>query len=443
MLPVEVAAIWSLLGGYMLLPSGLTVDVPLLPPIDKMGIATISTLLLCWMKGTPTPRPRQSMLVYLFCAAFVLAPIFTSLGNSYELHAGRLSIPGFYPVDGLKVAGRNLLALGPLYIGTRYLYTDAARRMLLKALASAMVFYSVPMLFEVRMSPQLHRWIYGYFPHDAFNQQIRDGGFRPVVFLDHGLTLAEFTAICAIAAVILARAKTRVLRWPAGAISTYLGGLLLLCKSLGPIIYLVLFAPLIMLTRPRLWVKIACALSLVVCAYPLLRNHGLAPTQLVSQVASSVSADRSASLDVRLVNEEQLLQKANEKPMFGWGTWGRNRVFDQWTGKDISITDGGWIVQFGTYGWFGYLALFGLLAAAMFRAHRAIGPEVTPATIELGGLTLLLTVYVVDQIPNASPMSLTLLVAGSIAAFPAARVVLQRRRSSAPPMAPTPLATFR
>jgi hypothetical protein len=118
-------------------------------------------------------------------------------------------------------------------------------------------------------------------------------------------------------------------------------------------------------------------------------------------------------------------------------------VFDQWTGKDISITDGGWIVQFGTYGWFGYLALFGLLAAAMFRAHRAIGPEVTPATIELGGLTLLLTVYVVDQIPNASPMSLTLLVAGSIAAFPAARVVLQRRRSSAPPMAPTPLATFR
>ena len=29
------------------------------------------------------------------------------------------------------------------------------------------------MLFELRMAPQLHTWVYGYFPGDAFSQQIR------------------------------------------------------------------------------------------------------------------------------------------------------------------------------------------------------------------------------------------------------------------------------
>ena len=31
------------------------------------------------------------------------------------------------------------------------------------------------------MSPQLHYWFYGYYPSD-FNQYMRDGGFRPMVF---------------------------------------------------------------------------------------------------------------------------------------------------------------------------------------------------------------------------------------------------------------------
>lgn len=47
------------------------------------------------------------------------------------------------------------------------------------------------MLYEVRLSPQLHRIFYGYFPH-SFAQQVRGGGFRPVVFLQHGLWVAFF-----------------------------------------------------------------------------------------------------------------------------------------------------------------------------------------------------------------------------------------------------------
>lgn len=53
-------------------------------------------------------------------------------------------------------------------------------------LVIAGLIYTVPMLYEIRMSPQLHTIFYGYFPH-SFGQQARGGGFRPVVFMGHGL----------------------------------------------------------------------------------------------------------------------------------------------------------------------------------------------------------------------------------------------------------------
>ena len=430
-LPTEKAAIWSLLGGYMLLPSDWEVDAPLLPPMDKMAITAIATLLLCWMKGFQAPRPRRAILMYVFAAGLVLAPIFTSFNNSYELEAAGKSVHGFYPSDGLKFAIRNLMSLVPLYIGWRFLSTDNARTLLLKAIPSAMLVYSLPMLFEVRMSPQLHRWVYGYFPGDSFAQQIRAGGFRPVVFFQHGLALALFTALAVLAAVVVTRMKARILRIPAGAVAFYLSGLLILCKSLGPVIYAGVFAPLLLFTRPRLWVKVGCAASLVVCAYPLLRNNGLAPTQLVADVAHAVSKNRSASFESRVANEAQLLAKANQKPWFGWGGWGRNRIFDQWTGQDISVTDGGWIIQFGVYGWMGYLSLFGLLTLAQFSALRAMGKEVTPSTLARGGLAVLLAVYVIDSIPNATQVSLVFLLAGSIASVPLVRRRAGKRTPSA------------
>ncbi len=202
-LPVEAAAIWSLFGGYLLLPSGFQIDLPLLPPLDKTSVPAVSTLLLCWAKGTQVRQPRRSVLLYALGLGYAVAPILTSLGNSYELQTAAGSIPGFYPLDGLKTAGRNVVMLAPFYIGSRFLCSDKGRSELLKAFPVAALFYSLPMLLEVRISPQLHRWVYGYFPH-SFVQQVRYGGYRPVVFLEHGLQVALFACMALIAAVILA-----------------------------------------------------------------------------------------------------------------------------------------------------------------------------------------------------------------------------------------------
>lgn len=413
-LPLEKAAIWSLLAGYLLLPSELSINVHLLPPLDKSTIPAMTTFLFCAMKGGPSPAPRRPLPIYLFALAYVLSPIPTALGNSYELHIGDRSIPGFYPLDSVKLAAQNLITLAPLFVGMRYLSSDHAREQLLKAIIIASLLYTVPMLFELRMSPQLQRMVYGSAP--VFAHLVRAGGYKPVVFLSNGIELALFTAMAFIAAVIAARLKWRVFQMPAGGVATYLGGILLLCKSLSTTVYGIAALPLVLLTKPRTWIRVSLVITLIICAYPFLRTYDIIPVNRVISATNSVSAERSGSFAFRVNNENSLLAKANQKPYFGWGTWGRNRVYDQQSGTDESITDGAWILRFGMFGWFGYLAFFGIFASAAFSAFVASKGSVTSSTMMLGALTLLLAVNLTDLIPNANLLPLTYVLAGSIAA---------------------------
>lgn len=427
LLPIEAAAIWSILGGYLLLPSAVSVETHVLPPLDKFSIPAISTFLLCWMKGPQSPPPPRSLLIYLIAFALFLSPILATLNNSYELQIGNRSLPGFYPIDGLKLAFHNAIMLAPFFVGMRFFSSEDARVQLLKSLPVAALFYSIPMLFEIKMSPQLHRWIYGFFPN-SFGQQYRDGGFRPVVFLSHGLEVAIFTSMAVIGALIMMRGKWRIYRKPASLIAGYLGFLLALCKTLGATIYAAIAAPVILFTGPRTWMRVSIAILLVVCTYPMLRTFDIIPVHHITELADSISAERSSSFQMRVNNEDILLAKANQKPFFGWGAWGRNRVYQEGTGEDISVTDGTWIIQYGLYGWLGYLSYFGLFAAAVFRARGAVRGPVTRNSIAVAGLSLLISINLLDLIPNSWLLPFTYLAAGSVASAVKVRARSRRKR---------------
>ena len=419
-LPVEKAAIWSLLGGYLLLPSATSVDVHLLPPLDKFTIPAMTTFLFCWMKGSQSPAPQRSLLIYLLAFGLFLSPILSTINNSYEIQIGDRSLPGFYPLDGIKIAFHNLMMIAPFFVGMRFLSSDDSRALLLRSLPAAGLLYSIPMLFEIRFSPQLHRWVYGFHPNQ-FAQQYRDGGFRPVVFLDHGLEVAIFTSMVVVAALVMVRAKWRIVRMPSSVVAGYLGVVLLLCKTLGAAVYSVVLAPIVLFTRPRTWLNVALAILLLVCAYPALRTFNLIPVHHIAQAANSVSAARKSSFQMRVANEDILLAKANQKPFLGWGAWGRNRVYQQGTGEDISVTDGTWIIEFGGWGWLGYLSYFGLFAASVFRGRRAVRGPINENSIVIGGLSLVVAVNVLDLIPNSFLVPFTYLAAGSVAGAVRAR----------------------
>jgi hypothetical protein len=157
----------------------------------------------------------------------------------------------------------------------------------------------------------------------------------------------------------------------------------------------------------------ALCITLVMLSYPTLRGAGLIPTQSLQDIAAGISPDREDSLKFRLDNEDQLLAHANQRPLAGWGGFGRSRIFDPETGRDISITDGIWIIVMGGSGWLGYLATFGLLGMpVLILFWRQKRLDISLAT---AGLCLMLAANLVDMIPNATMTPLTWLIAGALA----------------------------
>lgn len=416
LLPAHRALMWSVLGAYLVLPVGTSFEIPVVPSLDKTVISNLSILLCCflfvrekWLGALKDPA------VVALAATFVLSPFFTAFFNPEPLIYADRFIPGLTMYDALAQAAVNAITLIPFIAAYGLINNDERRWQVIIILVTAALAYSVLMLIEVRLSPQLHRMIYGFFPH-SFGQQMRDGGFRPVVFLGHGLLVAIFCAMAITAAMARWRDAKSHQRTRAGLVAVYFVVLLLLCKSVGAILLAAVFAPLIAFLRAKHIAAISAAASIMILLYPSVRSAGLVPTATISELTASLSEDRAGSLGVRLLNEDQLLQRAAEKPIVGWGSWGRNRIYSPEDGKDLSTTDGAWIIMLGTWGWIGYLTSFGLLCLGSARLfwHRK---RLASISIAPAALCVLLAINLMDSIPNASIRPITWLFAGAILAI--------------------------
>lgn len=412
-LPVERALIWTLLGGYLVLPPLANFDLPLLPPLNKVLIPNLMALALCVfvLRDRLPPLPR-SRLARLLIAMFVLGSIPTVLSNGDVILFRTGGLPGLRVQDVLSAAGTQAILLLPYLLARRYLCDEPAMRDLLLALVLGAVAYSVPALVEVGVGPMLNIWVYGFFQHD-FEQMLRYGGYRPIVFLPHGIWLAFFVMTAVLGAASLLRYGTPDTRPRALFALVWLAVVLVLCKTFGAIGYALFGLPLVLFASPALRVRIALVLAVIAVVYPLLRGGGLVPVEAILAQAEALDAERAASLRFRFENEEALLAHANERPVFGWGGWGRNLMYDPDTAELLTIPDGRWIIVFGVYGWLGFLAEFGLLALPLWllwrgaRAGAAVGPHA--ATV-----ALILALNMFDLLPNATLEPLTWLVAGAV-----------------------------
>lgn len=423
--------------GYLLLPANAGVNFPMIPAIDKelvinLTAAAVMALALRRQRqivGSGTvqhPFGRATWLFSILIALTLATPLLTVLTNNEPVIAGPRYIPGLKLYDAASLTMSTGIAILPFVLGMRVLGTPEAQAELLRVLVVAGCAYALLALFEVRMSPQLSKWIYGYFPH-AWSQHIRGGAFRPVVFLHHGLWLGIFLCMVLLAACTLWRQTRRdqpqaATRWMAATL--WLATTLVLSRNLGATTLAMLFAPVVFFSPPRFQIIIAGVFASLVLTYPMLRGAGLVPTETIYSLAQSVSDERARSLKYRLDNEDMLLARAKEKPLTGWGSWGRNRVYDLETGRDLSTTDGIWVIIIGSYGWLGYLANFGLLTVPIFVLALRRDDMLTPATT---GLAILTVAALIDLIPNATLTPVTWLVAGALAGYAV------RRASTTPP----------
>jgi len=414
-MPVAKATAWSILGAYLLLPAKTVVDLPVFPPLDKVTIANVSAFFVCrFVLGKRVPLLPNLGLGKILLVMYIGSPFITTYLNPEPIIVGGRFIQGMEYYDSLAAIIRQGLFVLPFLLGFAFIRTAKTHEELLWVLAYAGLYYSIPMLFEVRNSPQLHTWVYGFFPHD-FVQQKRAGGFRPVVFIGHGLLVAFFAMSSLVAVTTLRKLRNTIMGYSAGAVALYLGVVLILCKSYASLIYAILLVSLTQLATPKKQVQVARILVLLVIFYPMLRAADLFPVDTITSIATDFSEKRAESLQFRLDNEDLLLVKVHEKPIFGWGTWGRNRAYDKRTGKDLSVTDGRWIIVMGVYGWVGFFVEFGILALPVFRSAKVIRyVKDRRERIVFAAINLLLAISIFDLLPNASVSPWTWLLAGAL-----------------------------
>jgi len=427
MLPPRRALFISYLAGWMFLPE-VSFPVPGLPDYGKTMAATIGAAVGAFLfdfKAVSSFRPTWAdvpMAVWCVC------PFASSYTNGLGVY------------DGVSAVFQTVVTWGlPYVLGRVYLRNLEAFRELAVMLFIGGLIYAPLCIFEMRMSPVLNRYVYGFgFGRGGgeYASELGVWGSRPRVFMGSGLALGTFMTAACIMGVWLW--YTGALRRLYGyAVGPLCGGLVLVafgCKNLGACALLVFGLAGLFSIRliKRSW--IIYALILAAPAYMGFRATGKWSADSMVKVASAIHPKRGQSLQGRLDNDSMLAEKALQRPAFGWGGWGRSRIYDE-NGKDICVTDGLWIITLGVTGLVGLTSLTSILtlpAALLLRRYPArqwLDPRVAP----VAAAAVLVVLYMIDNLFNSMFNPVYVMAAAGLIsvatarAAPAARVVMHPR----------------
>lgn len=421
----EKGLMWTVMAGFLFLPEPTAkIELPGLPDYFKTSAIALSVLLgflvfrnrRSW-PDDPLPDPKGKpdlfgMLLFTLLGVFLFGTAMTVFYNGNALVIADNVRQGLRPWDWINTVFDSLWPVAGLFPAWLWLRSPRHHEELLKIVVILGLIYSVGSLIEMRLSPQFSVWVYGFFPH-SFAQHVRGGDFRPLMFLRHGLWLAFFLLSAAFAAFGMFRATTdprakAFYLWS----GLFILAVLLLSPNLGTAMLAILFVPMVLFTSRAMQVRVAMWVAIIFLAFPTIR-HTLPLDRFVDFVAT-ISGDRAASFQFRLDNEEKLLERAFQKPLFGWGGWGRARVVDE-TGRDTTIADGFWVINLGVRGWVGYLSYAGMLVLPLLFLTRARRKkEMSAAT---STMAMIATANLIYLIPNSALSPIGWLMAGAVGGF--------------------------
>jgi hypothetical protein len=379
--------------------------VPSLPDYTKMSATVFGVLLGAAIFDTDRLLGFRPRWVDLPMLLFVCSPMASSYLNGLGVY------------DGCSEILRAMFAWGLPYIIGRVYFSDleGVRDLAVGIFVGGLIY--VPLcLFEIRFSPQLHKLVYGFFQH-SFAQQLRDGGYRPMVFMQHGLMVGMWMAMTSLVGVWLWRSKTLRQVWdmpmyllvPTMLVTAYL------CKSKGALLLLVIGLGALYATKAMRMKAVMVLVLLSPLAYMYVRSTGIITGERLIHVAQDLfGEERAKSLAFRLDNENLLAKKAMEQPWFGWGGWDRSAVTND-EGRNCT-TDSLFIITLGKAGWVGLFGLYAMLVTPMFlvladwKVEQWTHPMLAPVVV-LGMITAL---YMFDHLMNGMVNPIFMLAVGAV-----------------------------
>jgi len=434
MLPPRRAVLVAFIGGYLLLPmAGYTFTG--LPAYTKVTATAYGVLLGVIAFDFARVMTFRFRLLDLPMAIWCLVPFASSVTN------------GLGAYDGLSAVFIQIMTWGvPYLMGRLYLNDLEGLRELAIAIFIGGLIYVPLCLIEIRLSPRLHIWVYGFHQH-SWRQSSRFGGWRPTVFMQHGLAVAFWMVTSGLVGYWLWRSKAmlRLLNIPMAALVAVVLGVGILCRSAGAVVLLIAgIAMLEGLRRVRMkWIPVALALAPIL--YMGVRAPGIwDASHLLNAVQSIPMLDeRTESFQYRLDAENILAEHAMRQPVFGWGAWGRNRPSNLGHEADAVATDGLWIIAFGQRGAVGLAALTAAMLLPILLIIRRLPAQAWwhPQGAPIAALCAVVILFMIDSLFNAMLSPVFVLVVGGLTGWlvtaPVRRGAEQRART---PRAPAPVS---
>jgi tetratricopeptide (TPR) repeat protein len=122
--------------------------------------------------------------------------------------------------------------------------------------------------------------------------------------------------------------------------------------------------------------------------------------------ASILDAERAHSLNFRFQCENQLIARALQQPIFGWGGWGRNTAYlarnEEGSFAFQAATDGLWVITLGINGYVGLTLLYTviLLPVILMIRRFPVSTWNTPAVAPAVACGTILALYLIDCLLN-------------------------------------------
>ncbi|MFP5268836.1 O-antigen ligase domain-containing protein [Coleofasciculus sp.] len=421
--PVQKAVVIGFVGAWLFLPQKAGFSFPGFPDYNRISAASYGILLATCIFDVGRFHSFKLRWLDLPMLIWCVCPIASSMSNGL----------GFY--DGFSSALSQTVQWGfPYFLGRIYFNDLKGLRLLALGIFLGGIIYVPLCLFEVRMSPQLHSMVYGYFPH-SFAQTMRYGGFRPQVFMQHGLAVGVWMMAATLVGIWLWQAGVIKQVW--GISMSWLVPVLLitfiLCKSTGAW-FLCAFGLIILLVARQLGTALPLLLLIGgIFFYPYYVATGQftqpQQDQIISVMTEITNEDRASSLKARFDNEQIFGEKARQQIIFGWGGWGRSWVYlENWAGEPVAaaLPDSLWIIVFGTNGLVGLFSFIPALCLPIlifcwrYPARLWFNPRVAPAAV----VAVVVTLYMADNLTNDMFNPVFPLASGGIAG-----VVLQETQT--------------
>lgn len=406
--PAQRAVVVSFIFAWLFLPVA-DIKFPGIPDYSKMTATSYGVLLATAVYDSDRFKSfRFSWIDIPILCWCVVSPIMSSTTNDLGTH------------DAISSALSQTVIWGvPYFLGRIYLNNLVGLRQLAIGIFVGGLIYIPFIWYENRTFSSLHKTVYGLDTGRDLAQSFRLGGYRAQVFMEHGLMLGVWMMTACIMGVVLWRMGIikRIWNQPIGFWMAILLITFISSRSTGAY-NLFLMGTLALFIA--WWFRNSILLWFIttgICLYLFLGASGSFPNkQIIATLSQVFPQDRIESLQFRFDNEEILGIKARQRMAFGWGGFGRNRVFNE-VGEDISVTDSLWIIAFGINGLFGLISLTAsiLLPVLAFCVRYPARMWSNPAIAPAAALAVCVCLYMLDSVLNAMVNPIFMLAAGGIA----------------------------